>query len=46
MKDFEVIHELLEIEKQDNIFLNLLMKASGWSDWRKIYTDLKGGEKE
>lgn len=41
MKDSEVIHELLEIEKKDNPFLNLLIKVKGWDKWREIYKKYK-----
>ena len=37
MKDSKVIQELLNIEKQNNPFLNLLLKKAGWDQWRKIY---------
>jgi len=40
LSDFKVIKEMLEIEKQSNPFLNLLMKANGWDKWRDVYKKL------
>lgn len=45
LRDAQVIKEILEMEKQNNPFINLLMKMNGWDKWRKIYKDYLNDKK-